>query len=111
MYNTEQVVEDMSIIGVCRNTDDTRIYNDNNNSCSLCGRSLTIFDPENGEIVCSNCGMVIREGMETVESEYKGRGLYSSNQRGQDLLTSEQVYLFLLRFVTWVSLLLSPIQM
>jgi transcription initiation factor TFIIIB Brf1 subunit/transcription initiation factor TFIIB len=30
--------------------------------CSICGRIRTaIADPDSGEIVCSNCGMVIAE--------------------------------------------------
>ena len=39
--------------------------------CSLCNSTLTIFDAEAGEIVCSNCGVVIQENIESLEKEWR----------------------------------------
>lgn len=42
-------------------------YVDNNTSCSLCKSTATIFDSNAGEIICSICGMVIHDYMESVD--------------------------------------------
>ena len=39
--------------------------------CSLCNSTLTIFDAEAGEIVCSNCGVVIQDNIESLEKEWR----------------------------------------
>jgi transcription initiation factor TFIIB len=47
-------------------------YVDNNNtSCSLCKSTATIFDSNTGEIICSICGMVIHDDMESLEPEWR----------------------------------------
>jgi transcription initiation factor TFIIB len=65
--------------------------NDDNNdliypTCSCNGVKLptiTIYDPEKGEIVCSNCGVVIHDNIETIEPE-RGRLYYSSQIGGNN---------------------------
>jgi transcription initiation factor TFIIIB Brf1 subunit/transcription initiation factor TFIIB len=44
---------------------------DLNKKCSMCNKDdTTITDPESGEIICSNCGMVICERIEdTIHQE------------------------------------------
>lgn len=44
---------------------------DSKNICSLCKSNLTVFDAEVGEIVCSNCGMVIYDNMQSLEAEWR----------------------------------------
>ncbi len=44
---------------------------DSKNICSLCNSNLTVFDAEVGEIVCSNCGMVIYDNMQSLEAEWR----------------------------------------
>ena len=39
--------------------------------CSLCKSKLTIFDSNTGEIICSMCGMVIHDYIESVEPEWR----------------------------------------
>jgi transcription initiation factor TFIIB len=47
------------------------ISSDLSTICSLCSSSLTIFDAETGEVVCSNCGMVIYDNMQSLEAEWR----------------------------------------
>jgi transcription initiation factor TFIIB len=54
---------------------------------------LTVFDPETGEIVCSKCGMVIRDNIESLEPEwttYKCKDLDSKLRGG--MLTSLAIH-------------------
>lgn len=44
---------------------------DPKNICSLCSSNLTVFDAEAGEIVCSRCGMVIHDSMQSLEAEWR----------------------------------------
>lgn len=46
-------------------------YVDKNASCSLCKSTATIFDSNTGEIICSICGMVIHDYMESLEPEWR----------------------------------------
>ena len=47
-------------------------YVDNNDTrCSLCNSKSTIFDSNAGEIICSICGMVIHDYMESLEPEWR----------------------------------------
>jgi transcription initiation factor TFIIB len=51
---------------------DHKHYNDvNNDTCSLCKNTSTVFDAEAGEIVCSNCGMVMQENIESLEKRWR----------------------------------------
>jgi transcription initiation factor TFIIB len=44
---------------------------DSKSICSLCNSNLTVFDVEAGEIVCSNCGMVINDYLQSSEAEWR----------------------------------------
>jgi transcription initiation factor TFIIB len=39
--------------------------------CPHCRDFLIVFDPETEETICSNCGMIIEESIETLQSHYK----------------------------------------
>jgi TFIIB zinc-binding len=47
-----------------------RVNNNDGTCCSLCKSTFTIFDYTIGEIVCSTCGMVINDYMES-EPEWR----------------------------------------
>ena len=51
--------------------DNNDVNNNNDVECSLCNSTLTIFDAEAGEIVCSNCGVVIEDNIESLEKEWR----------------------------------------
>ena len=51
--------------------DNNDVNNNNDVECSLCNSTLTIFDAEAGEIVCSNCGVVIQDNIESLEKEWR----------------------------------------
>ena len=36
-------------------------WNDHQNVCSECGQNSVISDPTNGELICSTCGLVVKE--------------------------------------------------
>ncbi|MDQ3970622.1 MAG: hypothetical protein M3227_02925, partial [Thermoproteota archaeon] len=39
--------------------------------CSLCNSTATVFDAETSEIVCSTCGMVIHDNIESLGPEWR----------------------------------------
>jgi transcription initiation factor TFIIB len=48
--------------------------------CRLCSITATVFDAENGEIICSTCGMVIYHSVESLSPE---RRSYSIGRNGE----------------------------
>lgn len=48
--------------------------------CPRCGRGQMILDPESGELVCSNCGFVLKEKIEDTGPEWRS----SSKDEGRD---------------------------
>ena len=54
-------------------------------SCSLCNSSATVFDAETSETVCSSCGMVIHDNVESLGPEwriYSGDDVESKRRTG-----------------------------
>ena len=43
----------------------------NNEECSLCNSKAVVFDAENSEVVCSECGMVIQDNIESLSPEWR----------------------------------------
>jgi transcription initiation factor TFIIB len=43
----------------------------NSDACSLCKKTLPVFDAQTGEIVCTNCGMVMQENIESLDKEWR----------------------------------------
>ena len=43
----------------------------NNEECSLCSSKAVVFDAENSEVVCSECGMVIQDNIESLSPEWR----------------------------------------
>jgi transcription initiation factor TFIIB len=60
----------------------------NNDICSLCKNTLTVFDAETGEIVCSNCGMVIKENIESLGREWRTNSFGNTNSKERTGLPS-----------------------
>src|SRR5262245_21175121 len=58
--------------------------NNNDNCCSLCKNTSKVFDYNTGEIICTICGMVIPDYMESVEPEwytYSDRGVMEISKK------------------------------
>lgn len=81
MYNGSTFYEEKSG-NDCRSTEHLSLHkdtmfvygnssSDSKNVCSLCNSNLTIFDVETGEIVCSNCGMVISDNTQSLDAEWR----------------------------------------
>jgi transcription initiation factor TFIIB len=54
-------------------------------SCSLCNSNATVFDAETSETVCSSCGMVIHDNVESLGPEwriYSGDDVESKSRTG-----------------------------
>jgi transcription initiation factor TFIIB len=54
-------------------------------SCSLCNSNATVFDAETSETVCSSCGMVIHDNIESLGPEwriYSGDDVESKSRTG-----------------------------
>src|ERR671933_816969 len=54
-------------------------------SCSLCNSNATVFDAETSETVCSSCGMVIHDNIESLGPEwrvYSGDDIESKSRTG-----------------------------
>ncbi|HEY6404768.1 MAG TPA: TFIIB-type zinc ribbon-containing protein [Nitrososphaeraceae archaeon] len=43
----------------------------NNEECSLCKSKAVVFDAENSEVVCSECGVVIQDNIESLSPEWR----------------------------------------
>jgi transcription initiation factor TFIIB len=43
----------------------------NNEECSLCKSKAVVFDAENSEMVCSECGVVIQDNIESLSPEWR----------------------------------------
>jgi transcription initiation factor TFIIB len=43
----------------------------NNEECSLCNSKAVVFDAENSEVVCSECGMVVQDNIESLSPEWR----------------------------------------
>ena len=46
-----------------------------NDVCSLCNSTATVFDAETSEIVCSTCGVVIHDNIESLGPEWNANFL------------------------------------
>lgn len=53
-----------------------RSLSGNNEVCSLCNSKEVVFDADTSEIVCSSCGMVLHDNIESLGPEWR---IYSSN--------------------------------
>ena len=40
-------------------------------TCSICNKSQTITDLESGELICSNCGLVISDKIQEIRPEWR----------------------------------------
>lgn len=58
---------------------------DQDSRCSICNReNTTITDPDSGEIICSNCGMVISDKIEdTIHQERRASTLEEAGKRAR----------------------------
>lgn len=43
----------------------------NREECSLCNSKAVVYDAENSEVVCSECGMVIQDNIESLSPEWR----------------------------------------
>lgn len=43
----------------------------NREECSLCNSKAVVYDAENSEVVCSECGMVIKDNIESLSPEWR----------------------------------------
>ena len=58
-----------------------RLQKENKNRCTRCGNSEFISDHQNGEIVCSNCGLVIEEDQIDMGPEWRAFTPQERNSR------------------------------
>ncbi len=59
----------------------SRLQKENKNRCSRCGDSNFVSDHQNGEIVCSNCGLVIEEDQIDMGPEWRAFTSQERNSR------------------------------
>ena len=43
----------------------------NREECSLCNSKAVVYDADNSEVVCSECGMVIQDNIESLSPEWR----------------------------------------
>jgi transcription initiation factor TFIIB len=52
-------------------------------TCSMCNKSQTITDLESGEIICSNCGLVISDKIQEMRPEWRAFNTEEVNDRSR----------------------------
>jgi transcription initiation factor TFIIB len=48
--------------------------------CSVCNKAATISDPESGETVCGNCGLVLSDNTMETQAEWRNFGTETANR-------------------------------
>jgi transcription initiation factor TFIIB len=54
-------------------------------ACSLCNSTSIVFDSETSEAICSSCGMVVKDNIESMGPEwrsYSGEDMESKSRTG-----------------------------
>lgn len=52
-------------------------------TCSICNKSQTITDLESGELICSNCGLVISDKIQEIRPEWRAFNTEELNDRSR----------------------------
>ena len=69
--------------------------------CTICKRNdRVVTDPESGEVICSNCGMVVSDKIQDINRPER-RAFLSSEQEMNNIIMSEQELLLPLQGMIW----------
>ncbi|HLG36515.1 MAG TPA: TFIIB-type zinc ribbon-containing protein, partial [Nitrososphaera sp.] len=51
--------------------------------CSMCNSDQTVTDPESGEIICGNCGLVLSDKVQESRPEWRAFTTQETNDRSR----------------------------